>query len=83
MCTAAVIQDGLALEHTSQEMKGDRELCTAAVAQDVRALQYCSAELQKDLKISKIAAVQQDEMELRDAPEEVMRGRDVCMSAVA
>ncbi len=38
-------QDGLALEHASQEMKGDRELCTAAVAQDGLALEHASQEM--------------------------------------
>ena len=38
LCTAAVTQDGKALQWASEEMKGDRELCTAAVAQNGRAL---------------------------------------------
>ena len=32
LCMAAVAQDGLQLEHVSQELKGDRELCMAAIA---------------------------------------------------
>ena len=34
LCTAAVAQNGMALQWASEEMKGDRELCMAAVAQD-------------------------------------------------
>ena len=32
LCMAAVAQDGLQLEHVSQDLKGDRELCMAAIA---------------------------------------------------
>ena len=52
-------QNGLALEHASQEMKGDRELCMAAVAQDGDAIQYASAVLKADLRLIKVALQQQ------------------------
>ena len=54
MCKAAVAQNGLALEHASQEMKGDREVCKAAVAQAAQAggassvIKHVSKELWKD-----------------------------------
>ena len=51
-------QDGRALEWTSQEMKGDRELCTAAVAQDWRALQHASEEMKGDRELCMAAVAQ-------------------------
>ena len=43
------MRNGIALEHTSEEMKGDRELCTAAVAQNGKALQFASIEMKNDI----------------------------------
>ena len=41
-------QNALALEHASEEMKGDRELCTAAVTQNGMALQWAREEIKDD-----------------------------------
>ena len=59
-------QDGLALQHASQEMKGDRELCMAAVAQDGQAIQYMNADMRCDLEIIRIAT----EQHLKEFPED-------------
>ena len=42
-------KDGKALQHASEEMKGDRELCMAAVAQGrEQALHWVGQDLKKD-----------------------------------
>ncbi len=43
---AAVVQDGRALRHASEEYKGDREVALAAVQQCGDALEYASEELE-------------------------------------
>merc|ERR1712232_820696 len=64
MGMAAGAQDGAALRHVAQEMKGDRELCMAAVAQiagyayDLRdAIAWMSDEMKHDEDIV-VAAIQ-------------------------
>ena len=44
-------QDEQALQHCSEEMKGDRELCTAAVAQNGLALEFVSQEMKGDREL--------------------------------
>ena len=59
LCTAAVTQDGLALELVSEEMKGDRDVCMAAVAQGWQAFRFCSPEMQsrKELLLEMLSQV--------------------------
>ena len=44
----AVSQNGLALEHASVELKGDREVVMGAVFQSGQALEHASEELRSD-----------------------------------
>ena len=53
-------QEGYALQHCSEEMKGDRELCTAAVTQNGYALQHCSEEMKGDRELCTAAVAQKD-----------------------
>ena len=46
--TAAVKQDGNALQYASKELQNDTRVVTAAVKQDGNALQYASKELQNE-----------------------------------
>merc|ERR1712232_723084 len=48
LCTAAVAQNGLALQFVPKEMKGDRELCMAAVAQNPVSFAYLPTALKHD-----------------------------------
>ena len=52
-------QDWRALQHCTEEMKGDRELCMAAVAQNGTVLQWASEEMKGDRELC-MAAVAQD-----------------------
>ena len=47
----AVIKDGRALEHASEELKHDREVVMEAVKQNGQALEYASEELQRDREV--------------------------------
>ena len=58
LCTAAVAQDGKALQWASEEMKGDRELCTAAVTQNWYTFEWASEEMKGDRELCMAAVVQ-------------------------
>ena len=52
-------QDWRALQHVSQEMKGDRELCTAAVALDGLVLEFVAEDMQghREVWVAGLAAM--------------------------
>ena len=72
---------GLALEHLSEKLKGDKELVLAAVLQDGNALLYASEELKGDKELV-LAAVRQDGYALFYASEELRVDWDVVLEAV-
>ena len=77
----SVERDGLALQHASEELKGDREVVMAALKQNGYALQHASEELKGDREVV-MAAVKQNGYALRQACEELKGDREVIMAAV-
>ena len=63
---AAVMNDGMALQHASPGMRGEPEVVMAAVMKDGMALQHASQKLKDTVKIVK-AAVSQDERAIKYA----------------
>ena len=79
LCTAAVTQNGLALEHTSPELKKDMEILQAAFQQmELKT----PAEEMRYSRSRWLAAVKQKGQALRAAPEEMKGDRELCTAAV-
>ena len=70
LCTAAVAQDGLALEHASPDMKNDMEIMQVAFQQMKLKI---TTEQTRDSRSCWLAAVGQKGEALRTAPEEMKR----------
>lgn len=79
--TAALRQNGPALQDASEAQKNDKEFVTAAVEQDGRALQHASADLKKD-KVVVMVSVQQDGWALKYASEALRGDKNVVKAAV-
>ena len=79
---AAVSNDGYALMHATEELRGDREIVLAAVSQDGRALQFATEELKGDREIA-LAAVSEHGPALHFATEELKGDREIVLAAVS
>ena len=77
----AVKQNGAALRHASQELKGDREVVLEAVKQNGAALRYASEELKRDREVV-LEAVKLNGEALQHASQELKRDREVVLEAV-
>ena len=77
-----VSQNGNALEHATDELKGDTEIVMAAVSQNGRALEYATDELKGDRKIV-MAAVSKNGHALQYAKDELKGDREIVMMAVS
>ena len=78
----AVSEEGCALQHATDELKGDREIVMQAVSQDGHALYYASDELKGDREIV-MQAVSQDGHALYYATNELKGDREIVMKAVS
>ena len=74
-------KDGLALEHATEELKGDREIVVEAVSQDGNALQFATEELKGDRE-TVMRAVCQDGFALRYAPQELKADKEMMQHAL-
>eukprot|EP00971_Amphidinium_carterae_P244187 4848510-Amphidinium_carterae.1 len=77
----AVEQNGRALLHAAEELKGDREIVLKAVEQNGWALQFAAEELKGDRAIV-LAAVEQNALTLQLAAEELQGDREIVLKAV-
>ena len=77
-----VAQNGLALRHATEELRGDREVVMTAVAEDWQALEYATEELRGDREVV-MTAVTSNGWGLLYATEELRGDREVVMTAIA
>jgi hypothetical protein len=78
---AAVTQNGLALEHASEEMKANEAIVTAAVQQNGKAFAVAPEEMKNNLPIV-MAAVTQNGLAQEHASEEMKNNEQIVMAAV-
>ena len=74
-------RSGDALQHASEELKGDRQVVLEAVKQNGHALRHAAEELKRDRGVV-MEAVKQSGYALQHASEELKRDRGVVMEAV-
>ena len=78
----AVTQKGLALQHATEELRGDREIVMAALSQDGWALEYATEVLRGNREIV-MKAVTQKGLALQYATEALRGDREIVMAAVS
>ena len=78
----AVSQNGHALQHAKEEMRGDREIVMKAVSENGYALKHATEELRGDREVV-MKAVSRNGYALKHATEELRGDREVVMKAVS
>jgi len=81
MVLGALHENGLMLEHASQDLRGDAEIAMVAVTSNPSALQFASEKLRNSKKIV-LAAVSKDGFALQFASSSMKADREVVAAAV-
>ena len=74
--------NGMELEHVSDELKNDKEVVFVAVKQNGMALEYASDELKKDKEIVKAAIIAYNFPEKESLTDEIKRFREIHKSSI-